>query len=162
MPNPSQNLSEKAISRKRDFKQVAQKVRKMKPKEADALFQTLHEEAFDHINCLECANCCRGLGPRLLDRDIDRLTSALKIKTSAFINQYTRMDEDGDRVFKSMPCPFLMPDNYCMVYESRPKACREYPHTDQKNIKSIVTLCIKNTETCPAVYEIFNRLQQVL
>jgi Fe-S-cluster containining protein len=158
MPNPSDNLSQKALSRKRDFKLTAQKVRKMKPKESDALFQKLHEEAFDHINCLECANCCKGLGPRLLDRDMDRLASALKMKISSFIDQYTRQDEDGDRVFKSMPCPFLMPDNYCMVYESRPKACREYPHTDQKNIRSILSLCVKNTETCPVVYEIFEKI----
>ncbi len=31
------------------------------------------------------------------------------------------------------PCPFLGDDNYCSVYEARPKACREYPHTDRKN-----------------------------
>lgn len=32
-----------------------------------------------------------------------------------------------------MPCPLLGRDNYCAVYADRPKACREYPHTDRRN-----------------------------
>jgi uncharacterized protein len=155
-------LSQKAISRKRDFQFAAQKVKKLKSKQADTLLNDLHEKAFSHINCLDCANCCKGLGPRLIRTDIERIAQYLKIKPSVFIDTYLRIDEDGDQVFKSMPCPFLMDDNHCMVYNSRPRACREYPHTDQKNIKSILHLCIKNTETCPAVFEIFSRLQQVL
>ncbi|MDD4217719.1 MAG: YkgJ family cysteine cluster protein [Bacteroidales bacterium] len=130
----------------------------MKPKELDATFLELHEKAFEHIDCLECANCCRSLGPRLTDVDITRLAAHLKLKTPDFISQYLKIDEDKDYVFKTMPCPFLMDDNYCMVYKSRPKACREYPHTNQKNIKSILSVCVKNIETCPVVREIFDSL----
>ncbi|MDD4149186.1 MAG: YkgJ family cysteine cluster protein [Bacteroidales bacterium] len=127
----------------------------MKPKELDSIFLELHEKGFKHIDCLECANCCRSLGPRLTDIDISRLSTYLKLKTSDFISQYLKIDEDKDYVFKTMPCPFLMDDNYCMVYKSRPKACREYPHTNQKNVKSILSVCVKNIETCPVVKEIF-------
>ncbi|MDY0142115.1 MAG: YkgJ family cysteine cluster protein [Bacteroidales bacterium] len=130
----------------------------MKPKELDATFLELHEKAFEHIDCLECANCCRSLGPRLTDVDITRLAAYLKLKNTDFISQYLKIDEDKDYVFKTMPCPFLMDDNYCMVYKSRPKACREYPHTNQKNIKSILSVCVKNIETCPVVREIFDSL----
>jgi uncharacterized protein len=151
-------LPQKAQSKKRDFKLLAAKVKKLKPAQADEIFQQLHEEAFEKINCLDCAGCCSGLGPRLLKKDIERLSATLKMKTSAFMDTYIRVDEDSDFVFKSMPCPFLMEDNYCMVYSSRPKACREYPHTDQKNIRSILSECVKNTETCPAVYYIFENL----
>ena len=87
------------------------------------------------------------------------MASHLKMKESAFISQYLRIDEDGDYVFKEMPCPFLMPDNYCMLYNSRTKACREYPHTDSKNIKSILKICELNTQTCPIVKNIFERLK---
>lgn len=45
---------------------------------------------------------------------------------------YLRVDEDNDKVFKSMPCPFLGEDNLCSIYDIRPKACREFPHTDRK------------------------------
>lgn len=141
-----------------DYSVLLKHLRKMKPKELDATFLELHEKAFEHIDCLECANCCRSLGPRLTDVDITRLAAHLKLKTPDFISQYLKIDEDKDYVFKTMPCPFLMDDNYCMVYKSRPKACREYPHTNQKNIKSILSVCVKNIETCPVVREIFDSL----
>ncbi|WP_231496775.1 YkgJ family cysteine cluster protein [Prevotella sp. 10(H)] len=57
-----------------------------------------------------------------------------------------------------MPCSFLLPDNYCSIYESRPKACREYPHTDRKKFEQIFKLTVKNTETCPIAYEVLLRL----
>jgi len=136
-------LPQKAQSKLRDFKITAAKVKKLKPAAADKIFHQLHEEAFEQINCLDCANCCSGLGPRLLKKDIERLSAHLKMKTSELIDTYLQVDEDGDFVFQSMPCPFLMEDNYCMVYSSRPKACREYPHTDQKNIRSILSACVK-------------------
>lgn len=158
MPYDLNKLTLRAQSKKRDFKLLAQKVRKLKPQKADELFRQLHHQAFEHIDCLECANCCRGLGPRIFEADIARMASALKMKSPDFVNTYLRIDEDGDYVFNSMPCPFLQDDNYCMVYASRPKACREYPHTDQKNIRSVLSLCVKNTETCPAVFEIFEKL----
>ncbi|MFO7977176.1 MAG: YkgJ family cysteine cluster protein [Bacteroidales bacterium] len=155
--NP-ESLFSRAQSRKRDFRLAVARLRAMKGRQLDQLVGGLHEEAFRHIDCLECANCCRTLGPRLLPKDVERMAARLKMKTAAFMQEYLLRDEDGDLVFCSMPCPFLLPDNHCMVYEARPRACREYPHTDQKNIRTILTLCIKNTETCPVVYEIFNRL----
>ena len=158
MPYDLNQLHSRAQSKKRDFKVLAQKVRNLKPQKADEVFRQLHQEAFEHIDCLECANCCKGLGPRIFDTDIARMSSALKMKTSDFVDTYLRIDEDGDYVFKSMPCPFLQDDNHCIIYASRPRACREYPHTDQKNIRSILSVCVKNTETCPAVFEIFEKL----
>ncbi|PLX08913.1 MAG: YkgJ family cysteine cluster protein [Marinilabiliales bacterium] len=136
---------------KPDYSATLKKLRKLNTKKLDSLFHELHDQAFEHIDCLECANCCKSLGPRLSDIDIKRLATHLKIKESDFITEYLRIDEDKDYVFKSMPCPFLMDDNYCIVYKSRPKACREYTHTNQKNIKSILSTCVKNIPTCPVV-----------
>lgn len=158
MYNILHNLASRAQSKKRNFKQVATKLKKLKNKDLDNIFQELHDEAFKRINCLECANCCKSLGPRLTNTDMERLASFLKMKTSTFIDTYMRLDEDNDYVFQNMPCPFLLEDNYCMVYSSRPKACRDYPHTNQKNIRSILPTCIQNTETCPAVFDIFEQL----
>jgi hypothetical protein len=115
--------------------------------------------AFSEFNCLDCANCCKTIGPRLIEKDIDRLARHFKMKPSAFIQQYVKTDEDGDFVFKEHPCPFLLPDNYCMVYESRPKACRDYPHTDRNRFHQILKLSHKNCETCPVVYDIFESLK---
>ena len=120
----------------------------------------LHEEISAKINCLECANCCKTLGPAIYDKDIEKIAKALRLKPSEVVEQYLRLDEDKDYVFQSMPCPFLMPDNYCSIYESRPKACREYPHTDRKKFYQIYNLTVKNTSTCPIAYEVLKEVIQ--
>ncbi|SBW06137.1 conserved hypothetical protein [uncultured Dysgonomonas sp.] len=124
----------------------------------DTIVQQLHDEVSEKIDCLTCANCCRSLGPAIYDKDIERMAKALRIKPSEVVSSYLRIDEDGDYVFKSMPCPFLMNDNYCSIYESRPKACREYPHTDRKNFEQIYKLTVKNASTCPIAYEVLYKL----
>ena len=124
----------------------------------DQEIKLIHEGVSASIDCLSCANCCRTLGPAIYDKDIERIAKGLRIKPSDVVTSYLRIDEDGDYVFRSMPCPFLMPDNYCSVYEHRPKACREYPHTDRKKFEQIYRLTVKNTATCPIAYEVLLRL----
>jgi uncharacterized protein len=63
---------------------------------------------------------------------------------------------------KSSPCPFLDSDNYCRIYDDRPKACREYPHTNRKKMIQILDLTYRNTLVCPAVLEMLNRLKQIV
>ena len=145
---------------KKDYRGVLQKIIRLSSKEADNLFNELHKKEFEKIDCLQCAKCCRDLGPLLTDRDIQKLSQFLKIKPSAFTEKYLRIDEDGDYVFKSMPCPFIGNDNFCAVYESRPTACRDYPHTDRKNIKGILDICIKNAAICPAVENILAEIDR--
>lgn len=136
------------------------KLKKKKPKNLDRAVQELHDEAFSEFDCLDCANCCKTLGPRLTNKDIERLAKHHKMKTSDFTNQYILTDEDGDFIFNKQPCPFLLPDNYCLVYENRPKACREYPHTNRKRFYQILELSHKNCETCPVVFDIFGELKK--
>jgi Fe-S-cluster containining protein len=139
---------------------MVKKLKKKKPKNLDDIVHQLHVEAFATFDCLDCANCCKTIGPRLIDKDIERLSKHLKMKIPDFTDRYIRTDEDGDYVFKGHPCPFLMADNYCMVYENRPRACREYPHTDRKRFYQILPLSHKNCETCPVVYDIFEELKK--
>lgn len=135
------------------------KLKKKKPKQLDSLVHDLHYKAFSEFDCLDCANCCKTIGPRLIDRDVERLAKHLKMKVAEFMEQYVEVDEDGDMIFREHPCPFLLPDNYCMVYDSRPRACREYPHTDRKRFYQILNLTQKNCETCPVVYSIVEELK---
>jgi Fe-S-cluster containining protein len=120
----------------------------------DTQIHIIHDKITNQTDCLKCANCCRTLGPRITDKDVERMAKALRIKSADVIAKYLRIDEDSDMVFQSMPCPFLGDDNYCAIYESRPKACREYPHTDRKRFYQIYNLSVKNAYTCPIVYEI--------
>lgn len=144
---------------KNNYSNLINKLIQLDSKKVDKLFRELHDKEFEHINCLDCANCCISLGPLLRDSDISKLARFLKIKPYEFIEKYLRIDEDNDYVFKTMPCPFLMSDNYCSVYSARPKACKEYPHTNSINILNILDICIKNIEICPAVENIFNELK---
>ena len=91
------------------FRQVAAKP----PGKVDEAFQKLHEEVFSEVNCLDCGNCCKSLGPKLNSTDIRRISGALRIKPSEFEQKYLRMDEDDDFVFSTMPCVFLAEDNTC-------------------------------------------------
>ncbi len=152
----------KALTRKTRAETVSflKKLRKKKPKQLDNLVHRLHREAFEKFDCLDCANCCKTIGPRLTGKDIERLAKYLKVKPSGFIRQYVEVDEDNDYIFKEHPCPFLLPDNYCMVYEQRPKACREYPHTGRKRFYQVLNLSHKNCETCPVVFGIVEELKK--
>lgn len=137
-------------------------LKKNQLRDLDGEVHYLHQQVFREIDCLECANCCQSLGPRITDRDIERIAAATRSKPHEVVERYLRIDEDKDYVFKTMPCPFLMPDNYCSIYEDRPKACREYPHTDRKKFFQLATLSIRNSYTCPAVHEILERLRATL
>ncbi len=153
-------LPEQARKVEKETLQFFKSIKKSRMRELDDTIHALHEEAFDEIDCLECANCCRSLGPRVTDRDIERIASALRIKPQEVISRHLRIDEDNDYVFQSMPCPFLCADNYCSIYENRPKACREYPHTDRKKFYQIHALTVRNASTCPAVFQILEELKK--
>ncbi|MES2629403.1 MAG: YkgJ family cysteine cluster protein, partial [Bacteroidota bacterium] len=75
-----------------------------------------------------------------------------------FISKHLHLDSDGDYVLNSSPCLFLGDDNYCSVYDARPNACREYPHTDRKNFHQITKLTFTNTQMCPAAAKVVEKL----
>jgi Fe-S-cluster containining protein len=137
-----------------------QQVKRLQDRDVDNLFHEAHYEVFEEIDCLKCANCCKTTSPIFRDVDINRLSKRLKTNPSQFIANYLHMDNEGDYVLNSSPCFFLQEDNKCGVYEDRPLACREYPHTNRKKMKQILTLTLKNTEVCPAVARIFSKIKK--
>ncbi|MBL4669040.1 MAG: YkgJ family cysteine cluster protein [Flavobacteriales bacterium] len=154
-----QNKLETALTNQSDNKGLVKKLKKSKPKKLDSVVHQLHEEIFEKIDCLDCANCCKTTSPAIYERDIDRLSKHLKMKPSKLIEEYLVKDSDNDYVFKTAPCPFLDYENYCTVYESRPLACREYPHTNRKRFYQVLDLSLTNTLICPAVSSIFEELK---
>ena len=133
------------------------------PKNLDYVVEDLHEETFEEIDCLSCANCCKTTGPLFTEKDKERIAKYLRMKISDFESKYLRVDEDNDWVLQRTPCHFLdESDNKCLIYDVRPKACREYPHTDRKKFYQINHLTIKNTKICPATYVFIEKLRKVL
>lgn len=162
MSDPIEEWSKKARQNRKKNRDFLKKLKSRNKKEIDALASDLHDDAFQQIDCLECANCCRGLGPMITRPDIKRMSKYLRMKERDFEEMYVRVDEDGDIVMKAMPCPFLLDDNYCSIYEARPKACREYPHTDMNGFASKPNLHAKNTMTCPAAFFVVERMRELL
>lgn len=120
----------------------------------------LHEEAFEKIDCLQCAACCKNYSPRFKTPDVKRISKHLGIKESVFIETYLRVDEDGDFVVKSSPCPFLGADNFCSIYEVRPSDCARFPYTDEDVIIKRQQLTLKNATFCPITFYVLEKLTE--
>ncbi len=134
------------------------RLKRERPDDLDDVAGTLHNQAFEEIDCKQCANCCKTTSPRITNRDVDRLAHHLRLKPSQLIEKYLRLDTDGTYVLTQTPCPFLDTDDTCTVYDHRPAACREYPHTDRSRFYQILDLTVKNTYICPAAYRVVQGL----
>jgi len=146
-----QRLIDEGVQRLPETRKLFARLKKKKPVDLDELVADLHLEAFEMIDCLKCGNCCRSLGPRVTDRDIARISKTLRQKPSVFTQSFLKIDEEGDYVFSTMPCPFLNADNYCQIYSDRPQACAGYPHTDRRRFIQLLDITLLNVKTCPAV-----------
>jgi Fe-S-cluster containining protein len=122
----------------------------------------LHEEAFQKVDCLQCAACCKNYSPRFKTPDVKRISKHLGMKESVFIETYLLVDEDGDFVVKSTPCPFLGTDNLCSVYDVRPSDCERFPYTDEDVIIKRQKLTLKNARFCPITYYVLEKLFSTL
>ncbi|HHK5583275.1 TPA: YkgJ family cysteine cluster protein [Streptococcus mutans] len=151
-----------ALQKQKEHRKFLATLKKKAAKNLDKIVQEVHTEVFREIDCTKCANCCKILGPLFTEADISRIAKHFRMRLPVFEDMYLRVDEDNDKVFKSMPCPFLGEDNLCSIYDIRPKACREFPHTDRKKIYQINHLTIQNTLICPAVYLFVEKLQERL
>lgn len=155
------NLPEWQKTAKANKKKYGQFLKKNKHAAMYNRLSDLHEEAFSSINCLDCANCCKNHSPRFKQPDIKRIAKYLGMKEGQFIQSYLRLDEENDFVNQVQPCRFLNDDNTCMIYDVRPSDCARYPYTDEDVFIKRETLTLKNSEVCPAVFSILEKLTQV-
>lgn len=146
-----------------ETKKYFEKLKKRTPKNLDFVMQELHESEFKGTDCLVCGNCCKTTSPIFTEKDIQRIAKYVKMKEHQFISTYLERDKDDFYVLKTAPCSFLdLNDNRCGIYDVRPKACNEYPHTNRRKFIQLTTLTLKNTEICPAVYNIVEALKKKL
>tara|TARA_R110002073_G_scaffold95059_2_gene220916 strand:+ start:8820 stop:9311 length:492 start_codon:yes stop_codon:yes gene_type:complete len=156
------NLPKFAKDKHKENKTFFTKLKKKPPKQLDYIMQELHEAEFKKTDCLKCANCCKTTGPLFTSKDIERISKYLKLKPKQFTEQFLLLDEDNDYVLQAVPCTFLGADNYCSIYEVRPKACREFPHTNRKKFQQITNLTLKNVAICPAAYNIVEEMKKTI
>jgi hypothetical protein len=149
------NWEKKSADNQKKYKQFL--VRPDKNKVLKAL-PDLHEEAFGKIDCLKCANCCKKYSPRFKTPDVKRVSKHLGLRESDFIDKYLIVDEEGDFVVNSKPCPFLGADNFCSIYDERPSDCRRFPYTDEDVFIKRKELTLKNSGFCPITYYVLEKL----
>ena len=154
------NLPQEAKDKHNENTNFFKKLKKKPPKQLDYIMQELHDAEFKRTDCLTCANCCKTTGPLFTDKDVERISKHFKMKPQRFIEQFLRVDEENDYVLQSVPCTFLGADNYCSIYDVRPKACREFPHTDRKKFQQISNLTLKNVAICPAAFNIVEAMKK--
>ena len=152
------NWAKKSLEKQKEYKRFLQRAEKNKVLKK---LPGLTEEAFEKIDCLKCAQCCKNYSPRFKTPDIKRISKKLKMRESEFIDTYLNVDEGGDFVVKSTPCPFLGPDNFCGIYEDRPSDCRRFPYTDEDILLKRPQLTLKNSTFCPITYYVLERLLEV-
>jgi len=153
-------LPNRAKEKHQENRRYFSKLKKKLPKNLDYAMRKLHEAEFKKTDCLKCANCCKTTGPLFTNLDIERIAKHLRVKPRRFIEEYLKIDEDNDYVLQQVPCTFLGADNYCSIYDVRPKACREFPHTDRKKFHQISNLTLKNVAICPAAFNIIEEMKR--
>ena len=159
LENEIKNLSQNSLKKNKGYQKMIQKLKTFNSFDVDEIFHTQHDQVFSEIDCQKCGNCCKTTPPLLLNEDITRISKKINISTKNFIRDYLIKDEDGDLIFNKTPCPFLGIENFCTIYEVRPNACREYPHTNRKKMHQILSLTVKNAEICPAVVRILDHIE---
>lgn len=159
MPDELHNWQKRSKEKQKQFKNFLSRADK------NAVLKKLpqlHEEAFEKIDCLQCAACCKNYSPRFKTPDVKRISKHLGMKESVFIETYLRVDEEGDFVVKALPCPFLGSDNFCSLYEVRPSDCARFPYTDEDVIIKRQNLTLKNSTFCPITFYVLEKLEQQL
>lgn len=158
-----ENLTELSKEKKTENSKYFKKLRKKTPKKLDLAMQELHDDEFEKFDCLTCANCCKTTSPIFTNKDISRISKRFRIKEIDFITTYLQRDDDDFMILKQAPCSFLdKNDNTCSIYDVRPKACSEYPHTNRRKFVQLTHLTLKNTEVCPAAFNIIEKLKEKL
>ena len=151
---------EKAQKAKKSQHKLLERLRKHPPRDLDQRVIEADEAVFAKLDCLDCANCCKSISPIFTSKDVERISGRLGLSPGKFMTKYLRYDEDQDMVLQTSPCAFLEADNKCSIYEDRPKACREYPHTGQRKFASHIDITKKNILFCPAAYRVVALLER--
>ncbi|MEM1000137.1 MAG: YkgJ family cysteine cluster protein [Bacteroidota bacterium] len=152
-----QEAARKAKKRQRKF---LARLKARPPKDLDQQVLDADGQVWEEIDCLSCANCCKTISPTFTQKDIERIAKRLRMRPGEFVEKYLYVDEDDDFVLQQTPCPFLESDNRCRIYEDRPRACRDYPHTGKRKFHLHIAITKKNTLVCPAAFRVVEILEE--
>lgn len=150
---------QKANNQYKENKKLMEKLKRWKRRDIDALFLEAHEVVFADIDCRECGRCCSVRGPKVNNRDVERLGRFINMSAGKVRKKYIEMDDNNEFIFQGLPCPFLKEDNFCSIYEAKPRDCNQYPYTNLPNMQKNLHETLKNSLICPAIYRMLERIR---
>jgi uncharacterized protein len=109
------------------------------------------------IDCAACANCCRNSVVAITAAEIAGIAAFLGIDPAEAEHRYTEPDPEDSalRVLRNSTdgCVFLE-GNLCLIYEHRPKPCREFPHLapGTHSLGARISSICRWAALCPIVY----------
>ena len=129
----------------------------------DGVAKFLNDKAFEKINCLDCANCCKTMSPTYTKADIKRISKHLGMTSQQYHDKYLEKDVSGDFMNKSVPCQFLKKDNKCGIYSVRPRDCSGFPHTQYRDFKLYISSThIQNISYCPITLNVVEKMHELV
>lgn len=120
--------------------------------------------AWEGIDCLTCANCCRTMKPTLNRSDIKRIAGFLNMSTDEFKKKWLRKEPGVNTwINKTTPCQFLnLETNMCNIYEVRPDDCSGFPHLTKKRMIDYIHVHKQNLDECPATFKMVKRMKELM
>lgn len=156
---------------KKNFQQNKRKLRHFitrtennPPQNLELLSKKKNKEVWAEINCISCANCCKGMSPTYTFGDIKRIASHLGMRPKDFKEKWLYRDKkENDWMNKSRPCQFLnLKTNKCTIYELRPADCAGFPHLVKTPITDYMHVHKQNIEYCPATLLFVEKIYEAM
>jgi uncharacterized protein len=129
-----------------------------KVKSLDVKAIALNKEAYEKVDCLKCANCCKTMHPTWKKAEVQRVAKHMGMSYKEYFDKHLVM-EDGDIMNRKAPCQHLAKDNKCKIYEIRPGDCKGFPHTQNRGFKLYISgTHIQNMDYCPITSHVVDGL----
>ena len=134
------------------------------PPELQQVALDASRSAWDGIDCLSCANCCKTMTPTYTEKDIKKIASYLQISSDEMKKKWLKKERGtGNWLNKTTPCQFLdLETNMCNVYEVRPADCSGFPHLTKKRMVDYLHIHKQNLDECPATFKLVERMNELV
>lgn len=132
----------------------------------DKPFQLLASEVQQHVDCRTCANCCRHSVVSVNKTEIQDIARYLRTAPEAVARLYTVPDPDvpASRILlNSGQCCVFLAGNLCMIYEARPKTCRDFPYVavGTHSLGNRPSSLARWASLCPIIYNAIERYKHL-
>ena len=158
-------LIRRAHQRKKKLGLFLKRLAKQKPTNIQKLIKQADAAAWQEVDCLDCANCCKTMTPTFKKAEIKVIAERVGMSYDKYYAKYLKVDEDnGDIINQNTPCQHLGKDNKCKVYDVRPNDCRTFPHHVRKDFFYQIQekTYLGNIPRCPATLKFVENLEAIV